>query len=306
MSLLYIGQEVTIYGGLFLVVAGVIGNGMNIFIFSSVRNYRSAPCTFYFLIASIFNIMYITINLISRIVSTGYGFDLTRTSTAWCKIRTFCLFTLSLITLTCSCLATIDQYFATSQNVRLRRYSNIKWAHRIVIIMIIIWCFHGIAPLIFFEIPATTKTCMNINSGYDIYARIYLLGLVCAIPVFVMITFGCLIYNNIRQTEALARQCADRQITKMILVQVVLIVICIGPYGIYNTYSLITNENNKDTDQLIKEAFALTIFSLLCYFYYAVCSSSFDLIIKKKSFFFYLGKLLHVFDCIKSFSSDST
>jgi hypothetical protein len=60
--------------------AGVIGNGLNIFIFSSVQNYRQTPCTFYFLIQSISNILFILINLTSRIVSTGYGIDLTRTS----------------------------------------------------------------------------------------------------------------------------------------------------------------------------------------------------------------------------------
>jgi hypothetical protein len=39
-------------------------------------------------------------NLISRIVMVDFGIDLTRTSTSWCKIREFCIFTLSLVTLT--------------------------------------------------------------------------------------------------------------------------------------------------------------------------------------------------------------
>ena len=55
MSLLYISQQITIYGGLLLVVAGVLGNGMNVLVFSSVRAYRKTPCAFYFLIESIHN-----------------------------------------------------------------------------------------------------------------------------------------------------------------------------------------------------------------------------------------------------------
>ena len=61
MSLPYIGQQITIYVGFFLLIAGVVGNGINVLVFSSVRAYRTTPCTFYFLCASIYNIIYISI-----------------------------------------------------------------------------------------------------------------------------------------------------------------------------------------------------------------------------------------------------
>ncbi|CAF4219963.1 unnamed protein product, partial [Adineta steineri] len=89
MSLLYISQQITIYLGLFLLITGVVGNGLLILTFSAVRTYRKTPCTFYFLIRSADNIAFILINLISRIVSAGYGIDLTRTSVVWCKIRQY-------------------------------------------------------------------------------------------------------------------------------------------------------------------------------------------------------------------------
>jgi hypothetical protein len=270
MFLVNLGQQITIYGGLFLVIIGVIGNGINILVFSTFRNYRTTPCTFYFLIASIFNIAYITINLISRIVSTGFGIDLTRTSISWCKIREFCLFTLNLITLTCSCLATIDQFFATSRNANLRRLSNIKWAHRIVIIVIIIWCLHGIPVILFYNISPITRTCVEINANYAIYIPIYLLGLIFAIPTSIMVIFGYLTYRNIHLTRILVEQQADRQLAKMTLIQVILDVICFLPYSIYIAYSLITSGVNKNTYQLISESFILTIFSLVSYFYFAV------------------------------------
>ncbi|CAF3820803.1 unnamed protein product, partial [Adineta steineri] len=94
MSLLYISQQITIYLGLFLLITGVVGNGLLILTFSTVRTYRKTPCTFYFLIRSTDNIAFILINLISRIVSAGYGIDLTRTSVVWCKIRQYFVLTL--------------------------------------------------------------------------------------------------------------------------------------------------------------------------------------------------------------------
>ena len=80
MSLPYIGQQITIYFGWFVVIIGMIGNSLNIWIFSSVRTYYRTSCTFYFLIASIDNILYLTTVSISRIIMSGYQIDLTRTS----------------------------------------------------------------------------------------------------------------------------------------------------------------------------------------------------------------------------------
>jgi len=271
MSLLYIGEQLTIYCGLLLLMLGVVGNGINVLVFSSVRNYRTTPCTFYFLISSIYNIAYITIALISRIVATGFGMDLTRTSTSWCKIRPFFLPVLSLISLSCSCLATIDQFFVTSQNANLRRFSNIKWSHRIVIIVMIIWFLHGIPFLLFYNISPITATCVITNIIFDVYFTIYLLVPLCVVPVSVTILFGYLAYRNIHLTRALAEQQADRQLLRMALIQVVLIFISAVPFGINNIYSLITSGVNKDANRLMNESFALTIFILLSYFYYAVC-----------------------------------
>jgi len=89
MSLLYISQQFTIYTGFGLLLAGIVGNGLNILILSTVHAYRTTPCTFYFLVGSIVNIIYILINLITRILNVGYVIDYTNTSSILCKIRHF-------------------------------------------------------------------------------------------------------------------------------------------------------------------------------------------------------------------------
>jgi len=81
-----------------------------------VVRYRHTPCTFYFLISSLTNNIFLLINLLSRILSSGYGNDLTRTSLIWCQTRQYFITTLSLFAFTCSCLTTIDQYLVTSSN----------------------------------------------------------------------------------------------------------------------------------------------------------------------------------------------
>jgi hypothetical protein len=175
-SLSYIGDQITIYSAYFILLIGVLGNGINILVFLSMRTYRRTPCTFYFLIGSIVNLTYLPIILITHIMSVGYGIDFTRTSVVWCKLRQFLFVCLSSITLTCSCLATIDQFLVTSQNVNLRRFSNIKWAHRITLIVVIIWCLHAIPNLFFLNIIPISDTCVNTNAAYAVYTPIYLIG----------------------------------------------------------------------------------------------------------------------------------
>ena len=268
MSLTDLSREITIYTGILLVLTGFIGNLMNIYIFSKVQSYRKSSSAFYICISSIFNIGYIGINLLSRIVSIAFSFDLTQISVVWCKTRQFCLLTLSLVTLTCSCLSTIDQYFVTSHKVSLRRFSNLKWSHRIVILVVILSSIHGIFLILYSNILA--NNCVITNSIFNIYVRIFILVILCIVPVIVMILFGYLAFQNLQRTQFLSRQFADRQMTKMILFQVILITCSITPYAIYIIYSLITSQMIKHANQLNNEAFVSTIINLFPYFYYSV------------------------------------
>ena len=285
MSLIHIAQNFTVYGGLVLLVAGVVGNTVSIYIFASVGTYRTVPCGFYFLIESIFNALYILINLTSRIVSVGFAYDLTATSVTWCKTRNFFVATLGLITFTCSCLATIDQFFVTSRSASLRLCSNLKWAHRMVLIAIIVWCLHGIPFLIFYDIIPTSKSCGSTNRTLTTYVPIFVCVLLCGIPISLMIIFGFLTYRNIHHIRLLAEQHADRQFTKMILIKVVLIIITNTPFGSYTAYSLITSGMTKDVDRQMQEYLAVSILSVLNYAYYVVCI--FFVILYKRIFLIY-------------------
>jgi hypothetical protein len=271
MSLLYIGQQFTIYGGFSLLVAGIVGNGMNIWIFSSVRTYRGTPCSFYFLVASVDNILYLLINLTTRILSGGYGIDFTTTSTVWCKTRSFLLSALGAISYNCSCLATIDQFLVTSRSVSLRRWSNIKWAHRIIFVVIIIWCLSGVPYFVYYDISPISKTCVNTNTFYIAYITTELLIVVYAGPLILLPVFGYLTYRNIRLIRVLAEGQAARQLAKMTLIQIVFVIISGVPYVILNIYNMITTEVSKDVDRQQKEYFASTIVLVTTYFHYVVC-----------------------------------
>jgi hypothetical protein len=64
MSLFIIGQQLMIYVGIFLVVTDIIGNGINVLIFSTVKTYHTNPTSIDFLIALVFNMLYILVHFV--------------------------------------------------------------------------------------------------------------------------------------------------------------------------------------------------------------------------------------------------
>lgn len=85
-----------------------------------------------------------------------------------------------------------------------------------------------------------------------------------------MSVFGYLAYRNIHQTRVLAEQRADRQLTKMVLVEVALVIIAFFPLGTYNAYNSATSGISKNADWLGKENFAYSIISIMCYLYFLI------------------------------------
>ena len=269
MSLTYVGQQLMISVGITLITIGLIGNSINVLVFSSSIHYRKSSCAFYLLMSAVFNIIYISMNYIPRFVSQVSKYDLLRYSIVWCKMRSFGVITFPLITLTCSCLATIDQYLSTSQNVHLRRLSQIKLARRMVILLTVVWTIHGVAPLVFNNI-SPSQTCESAHFGYNLYRIFYLLGLITTIPSSIMILFGYLTYRNLHQTRVLLQQQADRQLIRMILYIICLDLFCLIPYGIQMAYNTITTGWSKDANQLAIERFSFTILTTVTYAYYSV------------------------------------
>ncbi len=92
-------------------------------------------------------------------------------------------------------LACIDRYALTSPNVRLRNFSQISTARRLMVITFILWHILSIHLPIFSTIQ---------NGRYDqfgfyyILYSVYLLITVCVFPSIVMAVFGYLAYRNMR------------------------------------------------------------------------------------------------------------
>jgi hypothetical protein len=246
-------QEMTIYVGIPCFIMGVIGGFLNVIIFLSLKTFRQSSCAFYLTIMSAFDIGRFFSNVLAFIMRWGFQTDWGLSSLFFCKIRYFVFNSCSLISMTCLCLATIDQYFATSTRPRWQQWCNIKVAHRLTTIFVIIWSLHGIPYLVFYNhiIASSTNqtTCQVTNDVFNQYLTYgYFLTLTNLLPL-ITVVFGLMAYHNARtlahRTVPLVRRELDKQLTVMVLVQVLISFCALLPFSITLMFVTI---NTKQTD----------------------------------------------------------
>ena len=240
-SLSFVGQQITIYVGILTLIAGVVGGCLIIVVFVSLRTFRESSCAFYLTIMSIVNIGQLLTGLLSRIMTAGFNIDWSITSLFYCKFRYFCFQVCALTSMTCICLATIDQYLATCSRPRWQQWCNIKLARRLSAIFILIWIVQDVPFLIYFNhVVSTTAgniTCISTNNifqQYFTYGIILTLGRL--LPVCITFLFGLLAYHNVQQlahrTLPLVRRELDKQLTVMVLMLVVFAFFTFMPFAI--------------------------------------------------------------------------
>ncbi len=274
----FAGKQITIYCGTTFFIAGVMGGLLNTIVFLSLRTFRQSSCAFYLTIMSIFNVLVLIFGLLSSVLSALTGSDGTTTSLVYCKLRTYIQVVSMQTSLTCFCLATIDQYFATCSRPRWQQLCNIKLARRIITICVIIWMLHGIPYIVFYNhflSPTTNKiTCMNTNYIFDQYrAYVIVLVLIGYLPIVIAASFGLMAYRNVQEIAyravPLVRRNLDKQLTVMVLVQVVVNTFTIL---VFTTVVAVSKNKNLTVDPVIqaKVQFAITVTLILSYITFAV------------------------------------
>ncbi|UJR37862.1 hypothetical protein I4U23_030552 [Adineta vaga] len=258
-----LSRYVVIYAGLFILITGVVGGGLNILVFTTLKTFRHTPCVFYLTTTSIVNVAQLLISLLIRILALGFSIDLTQVS--WfCKLRSFFVQSSALVSLACMTLATADQFVSMTH----RRLSSLQLAYRHVLISCILILIHGITVLIYFDSPSSI--CGINNAGFAKYFSYFYFPVILGfLPIGMMIIFSLLAFFKTRSAasrnvhiEHLGR---NRQLTAMVLVQVVFIVIFTVPYLISNIYVSAAATVSTDPVFLVRNNF-LQLMTILLYY----------------------------------------
>ena len=259
-----------------ILILGIIGNSLNILVFLSLKTFRENSCAFYLMAMSFLNLGQLLASLLPRMMNLWFSIDWSSSSPVYCKIRVYCFQVCSLTSITCMCLATIDQYLATCSYPHWRRFAKIQYARLCLMISIVVGLLHGIPTAIFYRQVTSAGTgelvCIVTNpifQGYYTYG--FVIGLLGIVPVFVTVLFGVLAYENVSQLAhgavSFVRRELDKQLTLMVLVQVVYNFVVIVPYITVYMISLGLNFDRKSFGYAqLQFARNITISSFYVYF----------------------------------------
>lgn len=176
-------------------------------------------------------------------------------------------------------MACIDRCFSCSTNARIRRFSSIRMASRIIIILLIIWMIFPIHVLIFSDIqPPGNIQCSITNTDVSLYHRFYTIIMGGALPTLISFLSSLFIWKHFQERRKRRlitisnnetdrkKKTRDQQISFMLLVQVIIFLISTIPFMSYNTYDTLTrNVTNKLADRKAIESFVKTLTELLVY-----------------------------------------
>jgi len=219
--------------------------------------------------------------VLPRVILNIYNTDGTDTSLFYCKFKSYFSQICGTSSLTCFCLVTIDQYCATCSHPRLQQLCNIKLARRLVIIIICIWILHGIPYIVLFKhiaSPVTGNiTCTMTNTIYIQYRTYFVVfTLVGFLPVSITIIFGSMAYYNVQQlahyTVPLVRRELEKQLTVMVLTEVVVNFFALLPLSIVNILVLNT-KNSSDPVFLAQIQLLFNVTIIPFYSYHAVSNN---------------------------------
>ena len=267
---------VTIYCGVPILIVGVMGCILVSIVFLSLQTFRKSSCALYLTVMSMMNIGQLMFSLGPRIMVVTLGFDGSESSLFYCKFRGYITHVFVGCSLTWLCLATIDQYFATCFRPRWQQWCNTRVAKYLIIITITVWMLHGILYLIFNDhvLSSTTNkiSCTTPNPIFTQYRACFvILVLFGYLPLTIAILFGSMAFRNLQQmayrTVPLIRRELEKQLTVMVLIQVIVNIFTLLPFTTVNALSEIPSLTiNPDTKTKLNFAATITIFNFYIFF----------------------------------------
>ncbi len=272
-------------------VAGTFGHICNIIIFSK-RSQRTNPISVYFLSGTIVDIIVLYIGVLIRYIQDNYNLDPVNNNLIACRLRSFFLYLSLSLSNWYILLGTIDRYLISCDDSHRRQLSTIKNAYRLIGILtiILILCYCHI--LILYNIQTFLNSfnhlqnfCYPQRGPYRIFSDIQLLVQFSLLPPILMSIFVILIIRNIHITrkrmvntivahhhERIRKR--DLQLSKMLLLQVSMTIICSLPLAISQLITTMTLTWTKTLLRLTIENFFSQIARHLAFFN---CSISFYL-----------------------------
>jgi len=229
------------------ILLGDIGNFLVLFIFWK-RSWRRNVCVFYLTINLLINTFYINFVMLADFL-TAFEIQPNNYSQIYCKIHTYFIELISILSPTILILASIDRLLISSQNVDTRLYSSKRLAYFLISINIFFWMIynsHILMRVNIQEIHFNELLCYyDLSSFYLRFATYSTLIINCclSLTMIILCLFAC---KNVQQYRSLTRQQIRRMTKKdfqllrcLFAEDIVYIIFSIG-MAIYKVYEATT------------------------------------------------------------------
>ena len=235
----FISQQIMIYFGVAILIAGLTGDVFSLIGFLSLKTFQDNACTFYLTVMWAVDIGQLLTGLLSRIMISGFNIDWTLSSIPYCKFRVYCYQFCAGTSIVCLCLAAVNHFLASSSNLRLQRWSDKKIAHHIIILVAFLWLLHGIPFLVYYDhiqSPSTGNlTCTSSNAILlQYFNNGFVPVLLGFLPFIITGVFALLAYHNRKQPDRRVLPTVhlelDKQLTAIVLIQFIYHTILTIPY----------------------------------------------------------------------------
>ena len=268
-TLLDVSYILTVYIGSLTVIVGLIGNLLNILVFTRLKLFRKNPSTFSLTIVSIADCGLLILTTINRIIPTIFQFNLMSRSNLACKLVVYIARFVGIISISVVCFAAFDQYLSTSYHYRLRQMSTFKLAQNFAIVLVLLAGLYSIPVLIYFDIRPVVGCTVNDAAFNYFNSFIHYCILFGLLPILIALSFSLLAYRNVRhlirhETSAVRRR-LDRQLTAMILVRAALMIIVSLPFFIHIIYQYHSSYDRTNQWIVAVRRIIATIFTTIYY-----------------------------------------
>ncbi|CAF5028278.1 unnamed protein product [Rotaria sp. Silwood1] len=190
-------SAVNYYGPILVLSFGIFGCICNFITFTAIQLHKNS-CAFYFLCATIFDLLSIIFGVTTRFANDHLGSTLLNTNRVYCKLRASLVSAIPLVSMYLVLLSSVDRYMSSSMSVRLRSFSQMKIAYRAIIIAIVISFLSCSHILVSYDLRPICATRPGSYAMFDSMFVIFWLGV---IPHISMLIFGFLTIMNIRRTK---------------------------------------------------------------------------------------------------------
>lgn len=240
----FITRELNRYIPIPLLVLGTIGNILNILVFTRPL-LRTNPCSLYFISGSIINFLSLYVGLITPFLGS-YGLDPTQTSNVLCKIRFYLRFTTITLSTWFILFACFDRFVSSSTDANFRSWSSLQLAKRVIILAIIIGFIFPYTQTLYCYSISKDNVCTYTNNICKLSTDSMLLICNSGIPPILMVLISILTIRNIKYLNQINfRHRRDAQLSKILFVQVIVLVLFATPITAQKIYSFATVSANK-------------------------------------------------------------